>query len=111
VIATVVEHQQAREQLGEEVLDPELIDFAIVTREIVVSQAAAAGKTLAELELREEYGCLAVRLTRATIDLAVEPGAVLQRGDQLRVTGEESRVEKLAKELGYLEGELEHTNL
>jgi putative transport protein len=37
VVATVVEHRQAREQLGDEVLDPELIDFAIVTRVIVVS--------------------------------------------------------------------------
>ncbi len=111
VVATVVEHRQAREQLGEEILDPELIDFAIVTREIVVSQAAATGKPLSELGLPEEYGCLPVRLTRATIDLAVEPGTVLQRGDQLQVTGEESRVEKLAEELGYLEGAVEDTDL
>ncbi len=110
-IASVVEHRQARERLGDEILDPELIDFAIVTREIVVSQATATGKPLSELGLREEYGCLPVRLTRATIDLTVEPGAVLQRGDRLQVTGEESRVGELAESLGYLEGEVEQTDL
>lgn len=110
-IASVDDHRQARERLGEESLDPELIDFAIVTREIVLSQAAATGKPLSELGLREEYGCLPVRLTRATIELSVEPGVVLQRGDRLQVTGEESRVEKLAEELGYLEGEVERTDL
>ena len=76
-----------------------------------MSQVTATDKPLSELGLLEEYGCLPVRLTRATIDLTVEPGAVLQRGDQLQVTGEESRVEELAESLGYLEGEVEQTDL
>ncbi len=111
VIASVDQHRDTRERVGEEILDPELIDFTIVTREIVISQATGTGKPLSELGLRDDYGCLPVRLTRATIDLAVEPGAVLQRGDRLQVTGEESRVERLAEALGYLEGEVEQTDL
>lgn len=111
VVASLATHRGIQEAVGEEVLDPGLLDFSIVTREIVVSRPAAGGRPLGQLEMPEEYGCFAVGLTRAGIELGVEPATVVQRGDRLRVVGEEARLARLAGDIGYLEESVEHTDL
>jgi putative transport protein len=111
VIGGVEDHLELQKNVGQEILDPGLIDFSITTHDIVVSHVSATGKQLAELGLREDYGCVPVGLTRASIDLAADDRTTLMRGDRLRVTGEDSRVRALAEELGYVEGGVEETDL
>ena len=110
VLAPERAHGVGAELVGEEVLDPQLLDFTIATREVVVTQASMTDKPIAELGF-ERFGCSAVGLTRATIDLQIDERTTLRRGDVVRVIGEESKVRALANRLGYLEEELEDTDL
>jgi len=110
MIGTVAFHQEVQKIIGEEVLDPELLDFEIATREVVVSQPSMTGKPIRELGL-QDFGCHAVGLTRASIDLPVDEDAVLQRGDRLRVTGEEHKLREVAERFGYIEETVEETDL
>ncbi|MBW2425755.1 MAG: transporter [Deltaproteobacteria bacterium] len=111
VVGAVKDHLKLQKEVGQEILDPGLIDFSITTHDIVVSHASVSGKALGELGLRERYGCVPVGLTRASIDLAADDRTTLLRGDRLRVTGEDSRVTALAERLGYVEGGVEETDL
>ena len=111
LIASLGAHQRAQEYIGKEVLDPELLNYQISSREIVVTNSSFAGKPVKEMNLISEYGCFATGLTRATIDLPMDDNLILNKGDRLRVTGEESHLEKLAKAIGYVEEQIEETDL
>lgn len=110
MVGDLASHREIQEVVGEEVLDPQALNFAIATREVVVSQASMVGKPVRELGF-SDFGCYAVGLTRASIDLPVDGNSVLQRGDLLRVTGEEHKLRALAERLGYVEEEVEQTDL
>ncbi len=111
IIGSLSDHEELRSRLGEEVLDAQLLDFGLLTEEIVITQPEAESRKLGELELRRGYGCFAVGLARASIELAVDSDTMLQRGDRLRVTGEESQLHELATRLGFIESEQEETDL
>ena len=87
------------------------VDVASLLADIVIVDAEAAGKTLDELDLPNRYGCFATALTRAAIDLPLNPNLPLQRGDRLSVVGEDGNLNRLAKAIGFVEQELETTDL
>jgi putative transport protein len=114
VLSVLVPHdvlQRRLADLGQEVLDPELIHYEITTKEIVLTSNEAAGRALGELRITEEYGCVPAGIVRASIELPADDSTVLNRGDRLRVTGESDRVKQLALRLGYVEAEAEQTDL
>jgi putative transport protein len=111
LVASLGAHQRAQEYIGREVLDAELLNYQIASREIVVTNSSFAGKPVKEMNLISEYGCFATGLTRAAIDLPMDDNLILNKGDRLRVTGEESLLEKLAKAIGYVEEQIEETDL
>jgi putative transport protein len=112
LIATLSVHQQAREKLGiEEVLDPELLDYRINAHEIVVLAPHLVGKRLSELRLSKTYGCFATELVRAGVELPLTDEVVLLKGDRLHVVGEESRLQEVGEYLGYVEEQVEETDL
>jgi len=111
LIASLEYHEEIQGVLGQEVLDPELLDFKIDTLEIVVINPQMAGQPLGALGLVEDYGCYPLGLVRASIDVPVDLGSVLQKGDRLLVAGEESRLHQLADRLGHVEEEVEQTDL
>jgi putative transport protein len=111
VIASLRVHQLAQETLGAEVLDTELLNYRIDAHEIVVLSNYAVGKTLRALDLPRSHGCWANGLVRAGIELPVNDDVVLLKGDRLHAVGEESRLRKLAELIGYLEQEVEETDL
>jgi putative transport protein len=111
LVASLGAHQRAQEKIGREVLDPELLNYQITSREIVVTNSSFAGKPVKELNLISKYGCFANGVTRAAIDLPVDDNLVLNKGDRIRVTGEESHLEKLAESIGYVEEQIEETDL
>jgi putative transport protein len=111
-IADLEQHQRAAENLGSEILDPDLIDFRIDAQEIVVTNHEVTGRPLAELDLPGKFGCFPTSISRAQIDLIpLDSRTALQRGDVLRVTGERSRVAALAGKIGYIEREMDATDL
>jgi len=112
IIASLSIHQWARENIGaEEVLDPDLLDYHINTHEIIVLNSKIAGKQLSELALPNNYGCFTTQLIRAGIELPLTDEVVLLKGDRLRVVGDEDRLHELGEHLGYVEEEVEETDL
>jgi len=111
MIASLRVHQLAQERLGAEVLDAELLNYRIDAHEIVVLSTYAVGKSLRELDLPGSHGCWANEVVRAGIELPISDDVVLLKGDRLHVVGEQARLRKLAELIGYLEQEIEETDL
>ena len=112
LVASLDVHQWARETVGLiEVLDPELLDYRINAHELVVLNTRLIGKRLSELELPKLYGCFATQLVRAGVELPLTDEVVLLKGDRLHVVGEEARLRDLGEYLGYIEEEVEETDL
>ena len=82
--------------------DKALLDIPIETLDVVVTNKALDGKTLAELARREfARGVFLRRLTRAGEEMPVAPNTRIDRGDVMSLVGTKPEVERAAKELGY----------
>ena len=111
IIASLDAHLTAQEQIGQEVLDARLLNFEIISRDIVVTNPRVAGKPLEELAVTSEYGCYATGLMRASVELPLNNNTIIKRGDRLQVSGEEAHLRSLAERLGHIEEEVEKTDL
>ncbi len=111
VIASMDIHKKFQEEVGTEVLDPDLLDYHINAHEIVILSNHVIGKTIKDLDFPRTYGCWATGLIRAGIELPLTNEVILQKGDRLHVVGEEDRLRDLAKQIGYVEEEMEETDL
>jgi putative transport protein len=89
--------------IGDEVDDPELLDFPMAARDVVVTRSEAADRTLAELADAHGRGVILLKLVRAGEDIPFAPGTVVNRGDLLRLAGAEADVERTGAALGYVE--------
>ena len=86
---------------GKEVFDRNLLDLRIVEEEIVVKNDNIADKRLSDLNL-SQHGCFLNRVIRAQIEMPIEHDIVLSKGDILQVSGEKSKVNRLAEEIGFI---------
>lgn len=111
LIASIDVHARARERGGEEVLDAEMLSYRVTRREIVVAEAKVVGKPLKDLDMPNTYGCFATGLTRASVDLPLDPALPLMKGDRLEVVGERDHLRRLAELIGFIEQDLEKTDL
>lgn len=106
-----VSHSRSDLELAEESFDADLLEFQIVSAPVVIASSRIVGQTLADLELLAKHGCFVESLQRAQIPLPLKPDLRLNRGDVLLVSGEQHRVEELARELGFIEKASETTDL
>ncbi len=112
VIASLKDHQWTQANLEvEEVLDADLLNYRVVSHEIVVLNAHVLGKSISDLDLTATYGCFATGLNRSGVNLPVTDEVVLGKGDRVHVVGEESHLRKLASLLGHIEQDIEETDL
>ena len=111
VISSLKEHQEIQKDIGQEVLDQELLNYNISSKEVVAIHQPVVGKPVRELKATADYGCFVTGLTRASIDLPVEDNLVIHKGDRLHVIGEEEHLRKLAEKVGHIEEEIEETDL
>jgi putative transport protein len=91
--------------LQNEIDDPELLDIPVITIEHLLARRDLQGRSLAvvaETVAREvpTRGVFLRGVTRASRDLPVGPGLVLQQGDTLRLVGARRHVERVAAQLG-----------
>lgn len=56
-------------------------------RRIILSNPALAGRTIADLQLRERYGATIARVRRGDVEFVGSGDVVLHQGDRLRVVG------------------------
>jgi putative transport protein len=110
-IASIDVHEVTRGEQAVEVLDPDLLNYQVTTREIIVVKPAVVGKTLGAMDMPNQYGCFATGLTRASIDLPVDTGLRLEKGDRLDVVGEKENLQRLAKDVGFIEQDVDKTDL
>ena len=95
-------HVQRGHRVGPEVDDKGLLDVPIEALDVVVTNRALIGKSLAELaRLESARGVFLRHVTRAGQEIPVHAGALIDRGDVLHLIGTEPEVERAAKELGY----------
>ena len=112
VIGSLRMHQSIQHELGAvEVLDADLLNYHVISKEIVVLNNHVLGKTINDLDITASFGCFPTGLHRSGIDLPVTNEVVLNKGDRLVVVGEESRLNELASMLGYVEHEIQETDL
>ena len=89
--------------IGVEVEDHELLDFPVVTADVVVTNRAVVDQTTPMLIEQYGRGVTLEKLIRGGEELPFTLETTLQRGDVLRVVGATQHVERLGKFLGYIE--------
>ncbi|MCP8937924.1 aspartate-alanine antiporter [Alsobacter sp. SYSU M60028] len=95
-------HAAKGELVGQEVADKALLDIPVESLDVVVTHRSVAGKTLADLAGRDfARGVFLSRIMRSGVEMPIAPGAVVDRGDVLRLIGALPDVERAAKALGY----------
>ena len=102
VIARQEHHTTRGDEIGPEVSDQELLDLPVESLDVVVTNRAMDGKTLADLaRLDIARAVFLSRLSRAGVDMPVAAGTTIDRGDVLRLVGTVPEVERAAEKLGY----------
>jgi putative transport protein len=104
-------HELCREIFGPEVLDQDVLDRSVESRNIVVTKPAVAGKTLSELDIGSGHRTWLTEFTRSGIHMPRRPDLELHLGDVLLVSGARSQLDALAEQLGEAERELHKTDL
>jgi putative transport protein len=94
---------RARESLGEEVPDMELMQFPLQTADVVITNKRMAGKTLRELAHEGGRGVRLKKLVRAGQEVAFLLDTPVNRGDTLQVIGAPRHVRRVAEDAGYVE--------
>ena len=95
-------HAERGAKIGTEVHDKDLLDSPIDVLDVVITNRALVGKTLADLaRLETARGVFLRTLTRAGQEMPVSASTRIDRGDVLRLVGAAREVEQAAKELGY----------
>jgi putative transport protein len=90
--------------VGPEIDDRELLDFPVESLDVIVTRGAVIGKTLGELQAREEDQARGVgleKIVRAGVELPRASKTVIARGDVVTLRGHVPDVERVAKDIGY----------
>jgi putative transport protein len=89
--------------LGREVDDKPLLDFPVLTAEVVVTSREVADQPLSVLGERYGRGVVLQTLTRGGEEIPFTAETIVNRGDLLRVVGARADVERAGTALGYIE--------
>lgn len=86
-------------------------DKKLISRRILITKPDLNGKTLAQLNIRKNFGVSITRVNRSGVDLVPTPTLQLQMGDRVTVVGTELGVGQTEKVLGNSMKRLNHPNL
>ncbi len=104
-------HVRSGNILGIEVID-EVLDHTVYgTHRVVVSKKNAANKTLRDIGVTNSFACITHSVTRDGVGLPVSLDMVIQRGDQLTVSGPQANLDRLVPHLGQKEKPIHETDL
>lgn len=99
------------EKIGPEIIDSDLLDAGTESCLIVITRKKAMGMTVSRKSISHKYGCILAEVKRLGVAVPLDPHVVLQRGDVLNVTGPIVSIERMQKELGHAERNLDETDL
>jgi putative transport protein len=89
--------------LGKELEDPELLNFPMATLDIVITNRDVVEKTLRAVAAKHGRGIILVKWIRGGEEIPFDAETIINRGDLLRLAGAERDVERVGRELGYIE--------
>lgn len=88
-------------EIGNEIADYELLNFAAEDLPILVTKNSIAGKKVSQLLAMEYmYGVNLKKINRNGTDLRIRPGLEIMAGDLVEISGLANVVKKAAKEIG-----------
>jgi putative transport protein len=90
-------------RFGAEVEERELLDYPMAVLDVVVTNKAAADRTVRDLAAAHGQGVVLVKLVRAGEEVPFAAETVIYRGDLLRIAGAQADVERAGAALGYVE--------
>lgn len=97
---------------GEEVQGEEVFNTTdVVARDVIVSNEAMVGHSLAELQLPAAYGVVISRVFREELDFTPTGDYVLELGDTLRLTGSRQDCERFVEAVGQQEKRIYETSM
>ncbi|MBK5722934.1 putative transporter [Dysgonomonas sp. Marseille-P4677] len=77
-----------------------VLDKQLVAKRVLVTRSAINGKTIKELNLRNNFGVNITRVNRSGVDLVAYPNLQLQIGDRLMIVGDANAIHNVSKTLG-----------
>lgn len=90
--------------IGEEVIDPQLLDFPVEVLPVMIHKKPYANQKLEFIRKQSfMHGVSVRRIKRAGIDIPVFAQTVVDSGDTLELVGLKKEVETAAKQLGYID--------
>ena len=90
--------------IGEEVIDPQLLDFPVEVLPVTIHKKPYANRKLEFIRKQPfMHGVSVRRIKRAGIDIPVFAQTVVDSGDTLELVGLKKEVETAAKQLGYID--------
>lgn len=111
-IGGMLDHQeQLHALLGPEIVDQDLLAFKITSYDAIATKPEVIGKTIKEMGITENYGCYLTSVTRSGIDLTSNSNLIIEKGDVLALAGMQSRLDKLVDKIGYVERNVNQTDL
>jgi len=97
--------------LGDETEVPMDMNASIATQDLELNSARFVGKTLAELQVWENYGVIITRIRRQGLEISPVGSMLLEIGDGLHVVGDRSDVQEFIKVAGGDTRKAEETNM
>ena len=90
--------------IGEEVIDPQLLDFPVEVLPVMIHKKPYANRKLEFIRKKPfMHGVSVRRIKRAGIDIPVFAQTMVDSGDTLELVGLKKEVETAAKQLGYID--------
>lgn len=90
--------------IGEEVIDPQLLDFPVEVLPVMIHKKPYANRKLEFIRKQPfMHGVNVRRIKRAGIDIPVFAQTMVDSGDTLELVGLKKEVETAAKQLGYID--------
>ena len=97
--------------LGDETEVPMDMNASIATQDLELNSARFVGKSLAELQIWENYGVIITRIRRQGLEISPVGSMLLEIGDGLHVVGDRSDVQEFIKVAGGDTRKAEETNM
>jgi putative transport protein len=111
VVGPHSEMEKIKLVLGEETEVPMDMNASIATQDLELNSARLVGKTLAELEVWENYGVIITRIRRQGLEISPVGSMLLEIGDGLHVVGDRLDVQEFIKVAGGDTRKAEETNM
>lgn len=80
--------------------DWDILDKQLVSKRVLVTRSNVNGKSIGELNLRNNFGVNITRVNRAGVDLIAHPNLQLQIGDRVMIVGDANAIQNVGKTLG-----------